>query len=269
MNLNDFLGAVAAIKALNPRYQLGHTGDDGACDCIGLVIGAVERCGAKWSGVHGSNWWARHYTSGLMRVMDADDLNLGDLVYKARAPGASGYDLPDRYKDDPDKLDYYHVGVVTGVHPLEITHCTKGGGVDGITVDTKLGKWTYKGQLTLLDGYSTTDDREDDGMMMMTATVYAANGGEVNLRKAPSKSGALIQRVPTGQAVTVVSQADGWAQIVVNGVTGYMMDMYLRFAEDDGDQGEDTTVVMEAMAKLTRRVTALEDRVAVLEGGVG
>lgn len=267
MNLNDFLGAVAQIKALNPRYQLGHTGDDGACDCIGLVIGAVERNGLKWSGIHGSNWWARHYTNSLMRVTAADDLSLGDLVYKVRAPGASGYSLPDRYKDDPDRLDYYHVGVVTGVNPLEITHCTKGGGVDGVTVDTKLGKWTYKGRLTLLDGYNTMD-REDDGTMV-TATVYADNGGDVNLRKTPSRTGALIQRVPTGQTVTVVSQADGWAQIVVGSVRGYMMDMYLRFAEDDGDQGEDTTVVMAALAKLTQRVTALEDRVAALEGGVG
>ena len=38
---------------------------------------------------------------------------------------------------------------------------------------------------------------------MVTATVYADNGGDVNLRKTPSRTGALIQRVPTGQTVTV------------------------------------------------------------------
>lgn len=271
MNLNDFLVAVAAIKSTTPRYQFGRVGDDGFCDCIGLIIGAVERCGVKWSGVHGSNYWARHYTSSLMRVTAVDDLNLGDLVYKARAPGATGYDLPSRYADDPDRLDYYHVGVVTAVSPLEITHCTKGGGVDGITVDTRLGKWTYRGQLTLLDGYNATD-REDDAKMV-TATVYADNGGDVNLRKTPSRTGALIQRVPTGQTVTVVSQTDGWAQIVVGSVRGYMMDMYLRFAEDGGDQGDDAAAVLAQlvrdMAALLERVDSLEDRVAALEGGVG
>lgn len=263
MNLKEFLSAVADIKALNPRYRLGRTGDDGYCDCIGLIIGAAERCGAKWDGVHGSNWWARHYTASLMRVTEAADLSLGDLVYKARAPGASGYSLPDRYKDDPDRLDYYHVGVVTGVNPLKITHCTSGGGVDGITVDTKLGKWSYKGQLTLLD--DRTNESEVDEMMGTKATVYAENGGDVNFRKRPSTSGALIQRVPVGQEVTVVSQAQGWAQIVVGGVVGYMMDKYLRFADAEGveDQGGDE------LAELVKRLDELEERVAALEGGVG
>lgn len=276
MNLNDFLAAVTAIKSTTPLYQLGHTGDDGFCDCIGLIIGAVERCDVKWSGIHGSNYWARHYTSSLMRVTDADDLSLGDLVYKARAPGATGYDLPDRYKNDPDRLDYYHVGVVTSVNPPAITHCTKGGGVDGITVDTKLGKWTYKGQLTLLDGYNTTD-REDDGTMATKAMVYADNGKPVNLRRRPSTSTARLTTVPVGTVVDVYEVDDGWAHVKVNGEEGYMMAEYLRPEEmggvedapDAAGQAAVLAQLVKDMAALLDRVDALEDRVAALEGGVG
>lgn len=41
------------------------------------------------------------------------DLFVGEIVYKARKPGDSSYNLPDRYKaDGGDLLDYYHVGMV-------------------------------------------------------------------------------------------------------------------------------------------------------------
>lgn len=276
MTVNDFLSAVAEIKALSPKYRQGHTGDDGYCDCIGLVIGAVERCGEKWDGVHGSNWWARHYTHSLMRVTAADELLMGDLVYKAKGPGASGYDLPNRYKDDPDRLDYYHVGVVTGVEPLEITHCTKSSTVDGITTDPKLGSWTYRGRLTLLD-----DVGESEGETMGTvatvgtmATVHADNGKPVNFRRKPSMSGALIDRVPVGRQVTVLSRDEGWAKVVVGSVMGYMMEKYLQFDDGDDAASSDQTsdklaVCMEHIAALEERVAMLEERVAALEGGVG
>lgn len=53
MTNEAFLEAVAFIKAENPRYHAGRVGDDGFCDCIGLIIGAVERSGGTWTGIHG------------------------------------------------------------------------------------------------------------------------------------------------------------------------------------------------------------------------
>lgn len=225
MDLNDFLAAVQDIAAADPRYKLGHAGDDGYCDCIGLIIGACERNGIEWEGVHGSNWWARRYTGSLMRVTDADDLALGDIVYKAHSPGDTGYDLPDRYDKDPDKRDYYHVGVVTQVEPLRITHCTTGDGVDGIKVDTKLGKWTYKGQLTLIDYQA------DQPVVTGEAVVMVSRGSTANLRKAPG--GSVLRRIPIGTQVDVLEVYDGWARIRVP-VEGYMMAKYLTGGESDG-----------------------------------
>lgn len=221
MTLNDFLSAVQAIVDTHPTYALGHAGDDGKCDCIGLIIGACERNGIEWEGVHGSNWWARHYTESLMRVTDADDLSLGDIVYKAHSPGDTGYDLPDRYDKDPDKRDYYHVGVVTQVEPLRITHCTTGDGADGIKVDTKLGKWTYKGQLTLI-----ADGSDAPSLGIGYATVTAHSGSTVNLRDKPSKRGSVIERIPIGTTVEVESVDSGWAKVRVM-IEGYMMTEYL------------------------------------------
>lgn len=271
MNLSDFLGAVAQIKALNPRYQLGHAGDNGYCDCIGLIIGAVERCGVRWDGVHGSNWWARHYTRNMLLISSESELRLGDLVYKGRGEQMAGYDLPDRYADSSDKVDYYHVGVVTGVSPLEITHCTSGGGVDGITVDTKRGKWLYRGQLTLIDEMGKGESMDT---AFRTATVYAENGVDVNLRRKPAKNGALIDRIKVGTVVTVATVADGWAKIVTaKGTQGYMMEQYLRFeqAEDatDSPQNPQKGTLADALVVLTERINELEERVAALEGGVG
>lgn len=259
MTIQEFLSRVREIAAESPAYKLGRDGRDGLCDCIGLIIGAIRRNGIKYTEIHGSNWFARHYTSALMPVTDADDLSLGDLVYKARSPGAEGYALPSRYAKDPDKYDYYHVGVVTGVNPLEITHCTSGAGVNGIKRDSRLGQWRYKGQLTLI-----TDTTEED-KTMTTATVTAANGKPVNLRKSPSTTAALVDRVPVGTSVTVSSYNDSWAQIAYRGATGYMM---TKFLEISAAAPEAVSGALEQrVAELTAAVAELQERVTRLEGG--
>lgn len=240
--LQTFLSNLQAIVALRPSYRPGGTGEDGTCDCIGLIIGALERSGVSWSGIHGSNWWARHYVSGPERIASAASLQAGDLVFKAREPGESGYALPERYRSDADQRDYYHVGVVTAVSPLEITHCTSSGSADGVAVDTRLGQWAYRGQLTLIADAQASGDS--------LATVVADSGRTVNLRRAPSRAAALVLRVPLGAQVRINSVSGDWAQVVYDGQTGYMMTEFLS---------------MPAADSLARRVARLEERVSALE----
>ena len=95
ISLNEFLAAVEEIAAENPSYRKGGSGFDGSCDCIGLIIGALQRCGGKWSGIHGSNWAARNATTGMKRIVSNSDLEIGNLVYKAKTPGEKGYDLEE------------------------------------------------------------------------------------------------------------------------------------------------------------------------------
>lgn len=219
MTAQTFLEKVAEIADASPVYRLGGDGSDGACDCIGLIIGAIRRAGGSWTGIHGSNYSARYEMRELLPVMDAGELNLGEVVYKARMPGEVGYALPERYKNDPDQRDYYHVGVVTAVEPLEITHCTG----PGIVRDTKLGRWTYRGRLEKVD-YDGTEVVET---MVQTATVVADSGDDVKMRSTPSQTDGLYWKVPVGDKVQVAYVEGEWAKVRHQGRTGYMMVEYL------------------------------------------
>lgn len=214
-----FLEKVEEIAQSNPSYKEGRDGSDGACDCIGLVIGAIRRAGGSWTGTHGSNYAARYEMRELLPVMDAGELCLGDVVYKARTPGQAGYALPERYKNDPDQRDYYHVGVVTATSPLEITHCTG----PGIVRDTKLGKWTYRGRLEKV-AYDSAEGMET---MAQTAKVTATSGSTVKMRSKPSTSDGLYWEVPVGAEVQVAEISGGWAKVRYGDRTGYMMTEFL------------------------------------------
>ena len=219
MLLEAFIAQIEAIAQASPVYRLGGDGSDGTCDCIGLVIGAIRRAGGSWTGTHGSNYAARYEMRELLPVTDAGELCLGDVVYKARTPGQAGYALPERYKKGPDQRDYYHVGVVTAVEPLEITHCTG----PGIVRDAKLGRWTYRGRLEKVD----YDGAEVVENMVQTATVVADSGDDVKMRSTPSKTDGLYYKVPVGATVQVASVDGEWAKVRYQDRTGYMMVEYL------------------------------------------
>ena len=219
IEVNDFLAKVEDVADPSPVYRLGGDGSDGTCDCIGLIIGAIRRAGGSWTGIHGSNYAARYEMRELLPVTEAGELNLGDVVYKARTPGQAGYALPERYKNDPDQRDYYHVGVVTAVEPLEITHCTG----PGIVRDTKLGRWTYRGRLEKVD-YDGTEVVET---MVQTATVVADSGSKVKMRSKPSTSDGLYWEVPVGALVQVAEVSGEWAKVRYGDRTGYMMAKFL------------------------------------------
>lgn len=260
VHMEAWLSKVDEIAAEGPSYRLGHDGSDGACDCIGLIIGAIRRAGGKWTGTHGSNWAARNAMDTLHAVADPGDLHVGQAVFKAAEPGQSGYNLPDRYKGDADTRDYYHVGVVRSVSPLEIVHCTG----PGIVHDSKLGKWNYAGWLRMV--IRGNDEGEATGMQ--TAVVTAESGSTVNLRKTPH--GALEDRVPVGSTVQVLDTMDGWARVTVDGKTGWMDKRYLQMqdgADDASGDAEDSSEVDTVTIVLPR--SAAEKLLAALGGVLG
>lgn len=263
--LITFLSNVDAIAAEAPSYKLGGDGTGGECDCIGLIIGAIRRSGGTWTGIHGSNYAARNEMAYLMPVTDAEDLNVGEIVYKAAMPGQTNYALPSRYAKDPDQRDYYHVGVVRSVNPPQIVHCTSPG---GITTDSKLGRWTHRGWLSKVS--------QEGGIPVIdvqTATVVATTGSTVNLRKSPG--GALIDRVPVGTQVPVTAQQDGWSRISYNGRDGWMMSQYLLLeGEAHPEQPAPGSDVWSAIRDLQERMAAAEEALTALgwnkaDGGFG
>lgn len=219
VNVRDFLSRAAEIAAEEPGYQLGHSGNDHLCDCIGLIIGAIRRAGGQWHGTHGSNYAARYEVRELARIGRAKDLTPGDLVFKAREPGEKGYALPDRYKHD--KRDYYHVGVVMSAEPLRILHMT----TPRPKMDTSLGKWAYYGWPRLV-----AKDQEKGEMPVGTEVDYqgrVVGDGMLNMRQAPNTKAARIMQLPVGTVVQVNEEDGDWLRVSYGAATGYVMAQYI------------------------------------------
>ena len=253
MNAQTFIAWIRRNADRITHYQRGGDGSGGGCDCIGLIIGAWRLSGNKWPWTHGSNYAARH----LVRDLGKDQqLQPGALVFKARSPGESGYDLPADYSDSPDRLDYYHVGVVMAVDPLDIMHCT--GVPGGIKHDRKRGAWAYSGQFK--------DVQYEETTMEKTMIVHSDNGKPVNLRKMASLGGALVCTVPVGSEVTVIgTTSTGWSHIRYGDKNGYMMDKFLKSEGSEiTDSPQDETTVDKAREALYQAQRAINDALVLL-----
>lgn len=156
--MTAFFDGLEAIKATDPKYQLGQAGQNGYCDCIGYIIGALRRAGGSWGRVHGSNYALRYETRDAFDIQSVNDLKIGMVVYKYYQPGNPRYKLPASYANHPDQKDYYHVGVVRSVTPMRIEHCTTTASKNGIVTDTKLGAWKVAGWLKRVDKAASGDE---------------------------------------------------------------------------------------------------------------
>lgn len=225
MTNQDFVAGVRRIAASNPTYRTGGDGRDGTCDCIGLIMGAL---GGKWD-IHSSNYFARIQMRSLDALLDESQLHHGSIVYKIRRDRG---DLNDRYKAggryyNGDLLDYYHVGVVTGIDPLEITHCTSTANVNGIAYDDNIRDWSHYGDLLMVE-YDAEEDRAPDTVDL--AVVYSESGEPVRLRSKPTTEGGYntVAKVPFGAQVEVAESDGIWSTVRWNGKRGYMQNQFLR-----------------------------------------
>lgn len=223
--LEKFISKILVIKALKPTYRQPGDGSDGTCDCVGLIIGAFRRAGISWSGIHGSNWFARKEIVSLTPIKNQSDLKVGDAVFKCYEPGQAGYALPARYKKggkyyNGDVRDYMHIGVVTSVNPFNITHM----GVPTVKVDTSIGKyWKYKGWLKLLGNEPVEQLPPKTPTAKCQAKVVAKSGRYVKMRKEPSKKCGLYEEIPIGSIVTIEEPGDQWAKISYGKWKNYYM----------------------------------------------
>ena len=251
--VNRFLEMVAKIKALNPAYEQPGDGSNGVCDCIGLIVGAVRRMGLTWKGIHGSNYAARFQSVDFAYISSLSDLELGDAVYKGVGKDGKGkkpcnkgtfthkWDLPSRYWNGKayatgDLNDYYHVGVVTKLNPLNITHMTS----PRMKVDTDIGNWNYHGKVKPIveaaekhSGQTvpvtpTPEPSEPVPSEGSFAIVVADNGKPVKMRKYPSTTCPTWDEVPCGSKVEIVKPGETWCEINYGRRKGwYMMARYL------------------------------------------
>lgn len=234
ISVASFVNGINEIYNENPAYQTGHDGSDGYCDCIGMLKGSIRRNGGNASGLSGVNYAARRTITQIRRIESTSDLKVGDVVMKSRLPGESGYDLPEKYRFggseyNGDLTDYYHIGTVTRVYPLEITHMTS----PNAKKDDKLGKWSYKGWLPQISNDEPEPKPEPEPQPVSEqAIVTAPSGSTVNLRINPSMTAKLIDKVPIGNTVTVLENGVEWSNVKWRIKTGWMMSKFLKFTDE-------------------------------------
>lgn len=266
ISTEEFLRRVEEIKNEKPTYRKNGSATDGTCDCIGLIIGAIRRAGGSWPGKHGSNYAARNEMETLKPITGTSDLQIGDIVYKAHEPGEKGYDadtINKSYKNHLDQRDYYHVGVVTSVYPLEITHCT----TPTVKTDTKLGAWNWYGQMKRITAGG------EEQIMKEAKVVAPAGTSTVNLRQTRSTSSKLIDRMNSGDEITIITDFGDWCLVRWKGKTGYVVSNYIEYTEapedtdtdepiDDSLEDNEREMIADAVAEIKKQVSMIETMLA-------
>ena len=224
ISVDKFIDGIESIYVERPSYELGHDGSDGKCDCIGMPRGASERAGeTDVRNFRGTNQAARHTIVDLQPIRNEAQLKRGDVVLKIRDKDDASMPLPDKYRKGGSDYDakwgetnFTHIGTVTQTNPLVITHMTS----PTAQKDTKLGRWAYVGRLPWVD-------YEGGGGKVEHGQVLAPTGSTVNLRRAPNRSAALVDRIPIGTMCEIFEEQGEWDRISVSGKVGWMMSQYI------------------------------------------
>lgn len=228
-----FISKCEEIVQAKPAYKNGASSRK-ECDCIGMDKYAFRECNVPFSST-GTNYSARNQMRNFRRINSADDLTPGAAVFKARSPGDPHYDLPAKYQPggagyNKDLTDYYHIGTVASTSPLRIIHMTS----PTAKVDTDWHKWDFVGlwdakYITYTDPGAPEDSGSDSGTSdPMYARTIAESGSTVNLRRSPSFAAPLLERVPIGSRVEVLTEGAEWTKVKYKGKTGYILNAFLQ-----------------------------------------
>ncbi len=241
--ISRFVARCYDIVQAKPEYALGCSSKK-KCDCIGMVKYGLHQNNVSFT-TTGTNWTIRNQVNNIRKITGTSVLKIGDVVFKSKAPGESGYNLPSKYQKggagyNGDLNDYCHIGVVKSVKPLRIIHMTSPTAKE----DTSIGKWKWAAELKsqYISDYGTAQEpvaeptaeptptvpEPEPVSESETAVVYAEKGSWVKMRQKPSTSCRLYDDVPIGATVTVVTRGYEWTKINYGRRKGwYMMTKFL------------------------------------------
>lgn len=194
-------------------------------DCSGAFVYAYGLY--RESIYHGSNRIIRVYCQNPITITSASQLKAGMAVLKYRTD-LSGlnaeYKPGGKYYNASLPYDYYHIGLVVSVNPLQIIHAT----TPVAKMDTNLSGGWRVGALLKAVSYDTTPPDPTPTPAPQYAVTAASTGSTVNLRRSPSTSSVVLVRVPLGKTVTVNSVYNStWWNVTYQKTTGYMMSEFL------------------------------------------
>lgn len=214
-----------------PYVSPGSNNQNGI-DCSGAFVYAYRKY--NLSIYHGSNRMIRVYCHDVQKIGSLSQLTAGMAIFKSRtnlSQLSADYKPGGKYYNPSLPNDYYHVGLVASVNPLQIINAT----TPQARVDTVLSKWSDVGYLNAVNYDSVAPESTDPSTPttpttpVKTAVTAAPSGSTVNLRKQPSKSSVVLIRVPLGQTVTVLDVSDEtWWKVKYQNTTGYMMQEFLK-----------------------------------------
>ena len=113
-----------------------------------------------------------------------------------------------------------------------------------VTVTTRSGQWAYVNvggvygymMLKYLSAASpvtpTVQPTVDPGKAIVMY-VRTGNTGKLHLREYASQNARSLGLFPNGTLLYAVDQGNGWSQVTVNGLTGYMMNKFLAASSSD------------------------------------
>jgi len=234
------------------NYQWGHH-ETGCVDCSGSFVWSYDQHGKNI--YNGSNRIARVYVRKVIPIAEARSKGLivpGVAAFKVYTPDNKYYDLKDTYKPggkyyNGDINDYHHIGLVDE----DINYVLNAQGAKTGFVRSRITEnWSHIGYLLAI----TYEGVEPVAETKMVVANLSPGTTTVNMRKDPSTSGAIIDKLKVGTVVTKSGEKGVWSNIYAQGKTGWIMSQYLSKYTDQP-----------ASLSLEQRVANLETKVAALE----
>jgi hypothetical protein len=257
-------------------YVSPGTNDINGIDCSGAWVRCYKKHG--FTILHGSNSIYRKECSSTGKINSSSDLKVGMMVFKNRFDNKE----PDKYKND-GLGNFYHIGCVTNISPLVITHATSPNAKQDTKFNSNMNGWSHWGignKVELTETINT--DITDDGGSEIVATsgelqdknckVVTDDKTSVNMRKEDNKKGALVVRVPDGETILVTSDSGNsyvgvrWEDVagiyknVGKVYTGYMAREFLTVYDENSntDDSEDSNnidvIVIDEKSDLEKRL---------------
>ena len=236
------------------NYIWGHH-ETGCVDCSGAFVWSYNQHGKNI--YNGSNRIARVYVKEVIPIAEARAKGLivpGVAAFKIYKPGDKNYSLKACYKQggqyyNGDLNDYHHIGLVDE----DINWVLNAQGSKTGFVRSRIKEnWSHIGYLRAIT-YEGVEPVTDIKMMIGNLSPGTTT---VNMRREPSTSAAVLDRLKTGTTVTKTGEQGVWSNIEAQNKKGWVMTQYLVPYIDNGGVSNDS---------LEQRVAILEQKVAALE----
>lgn len=214
-------------------------------DCITSITEILLAHGGRHD-LNGSNFYARNEIKNLRPLTDRSQLYDGCAVLKTILPGEPGYNLPPRYKNHVDQIDYNHIGVGTSKGEIyDSTRTADGRNGPGLsTAPINSRSWDRIGDFEDVDysdqgAQSSVEDTIEMPASIGSYIVTAPSGDTVNLRAKMNTTSIVYEYVRIGATVEVLQRYASWSKVRTSaGNIGYIMN---KFLAPIGDSPAETT----------------------------